>query len=98
MIIDGIGESAGGTYKTIILMPLADVTRDDVLDALPIELGGRKDPVQIAYTVHDSMFGAIQQSVSDEDKVGRKLLAEYLIQRRFEQSLTNFVNFARTLL
>ena len=32
------------------------------------------------------MFGAIQQSVSDEDKVGRKLLAEYLIQSLNEYS------------
>lgn len=80
MIIEGLEESAGGSYKTNVLKPLADVTRDDILDAMPIELGGRRDPVRVALNARDSMFGTIQQSIPDEDKDGRKLLAEYLIQ------------------
>lgn len=33
--IKGLPESCGGTFKTKILLPLRDVTEDDVLDSLP---------------------------------------------------------------
>ena len=33
--IQGLPESCGGTFKTKILLPLSEVTKDDVLDALP---------------------------------------------------------------
>ena len=79
LLIDGLEESAGGTYKTNVLKPMAEVMDDDVLDALPPTLGGRRDPVQIAFNVRDSMFGSIQQAVPDNDAGGKRILAEYLI-------------------
>ena len=85
-LIDGLDESAGGTYKTNVLKPLAEVTKEDVLDALPPSLGGRKDPILIACSVRDTLFGSIQQAVPDDDSSGRKLLAEYLIA-----SLQNYI-------
>lgn len=33
--IEGLSESCGGTFKTKILLPMSEVTKDDVLDALP---------------------------------------------------------------
>lgn len=33
--IEGLPESSGGTFKTKILLPMSEVTKDDVLDALP---------------------------------------------------------------
>ena len=41
--IEGLKESCGGTFKTKILLPLSEVTKDDVLDSLPPGFeGGRK--------------------------------------------------------
>eukprot|EP00816_Leptocylindrus_hargravesii_P006860 CAMPEP_0196814460 /NCGR_PEP_ID=MMETSP1362-20130617/43343_1 /TAXON_ID=163516 /ORGANISM="Leptocylindrus danicus, Strain CCMP1856" /LENGTH=372 /DNA_ID=CAMNT_0042191073 /DNA_START=107 /DNA_END=1222 /DNA_ORIENTATION=+ len=76
-LIPGVPESAGGSYKTNILKPLAEVVQDDVLDALPPELGGRRDPVKLAYQVRDEMFGKMQQTVQDEE--GLKILADFLM-------------------
>lgn len=39
--IEGLPESCGGTFKTKILLPLRDVTEDDVLDALPPSFKGK---------------------------------------------------------
>eukprot|EP00814_Leptocylindrus_danicus_P016839 CAMPEP_0116017954 /NCGR_PEP_ID=MMETSP0321-20121206/8362_1 /TAXON_ID=163516 /ORGANISM="Leptocylindrus danicus var. danicus, Strain B650" /LENGTH=365 /DNA_ID=CAMNT_0003488259 /DNA_START=129 /DNA_END=1223 /DNA_ORIENTATION=+ len=75
-LIPGLTESAGGSYKTNILKPLAEVVQDDVLDALPPELGGRRDPVKLAYQVRDEMFGKMQQTAQDEE--GLKILADFL--------------------
>lgn len=76
-LIPDLPESAGGTYKTNILKPLSEVVQDDILDALPPELGGRRDPVKRAFQVRDEMFGRMQQTV--QDKEGLEILAEFLI-------------------
>ena len=34
-LVPGLPESKGGSYKTKILKPMADVTEDDILDNLP---------------------------------------------------------------
>lgn len=83
-LIPNLEESRiGGSYKTRILKPLADVTLDDVLDALPPSFkGGRRTPLSLCLRARDMMVAQIGQLVGDDnsrDSVeGRKLVAEYL--------------------
>ena len=39
--ISGLPESCGGTFKTKILLPLSEVTEEDVFDALPPAFKGQ---------------------------------------------------------
>jgi hypothetical protein len=82
--IDGVPESCGGTFKTKILMPLSEVTLDDVLDALPPGFkGGRKTWESTCLHLRDFTLGRIGGTVgigSTDIEIGdRKMLAEYLI-------------------
>lgn len=79
-LIPGLPESgSGGNYKTKILMPLAQVSRDDVLDALPPEFeGGRRTMESLCLRARDVMLGQISQTMGDEDVEGKRLMAEYL--------------------
>jgi len=81
--IDDLPESCGGSYKTKILLPLSEVSLDDVLDALPPGFkGGRKTWENTCLTLRDHMLGRIGGIVgSGDDKAEveeRKILAEYL--------------------
>lgn len=80
-LIPGLPESgSGGNYKTKILMPLSEVTKDDVLDALPPEFeGGRRTMESLCLRARDVMLGQIGQIMGEEDPDGRKLMAEYLM-------------------
>lgn len=80
-LIPGLPESGrGGNFKTKILMPLAEVTKDDVLDALPPEFeGGRRTMESLCLRARDVMIGQIGQIMGEEDLEGRKLIAEYLM-------------------
>eukprot|EP00557_Chaetoceros_sp_GSL56_P007984 CAMPEP_0176491056 /NCGR_PEP_ID=MMETSP0200_2-20121128/8218_1 /TAXON_ID=947934 /ORGANISM="Chaetoceros sp., Strain GSL56" /LENGTH=219 /DNA_ID=CAMNT_0017888439 /DNA_START=192 /DNA_END=851 /DNA_ORIENTATION=- len=82
-LMPGIKESDGGTFKTNILLPLSEVTRDDVLDALPPGFqGGRKTWERICLQLRDLVFGRIGGLVGNGDGIeeiqDRKILAEYL--------------------
>mmetsp|Transcript_10572 Transcript_10572/g.22929 ORF Transcript_10572/g.22929 Transcript_10572/m.22929 type:complete len:173 (+) Transcript_10572:165-683(+) len=79
-LIPGLPESgSGGNYKTKILMPLSEVTKDDVLDALPPEFeGGRRTMESLCLRARDVMLGQIGQIMGEEDLDGRILMAEYL--------------------
>ena len=79
----------GGNFKTRILKPLSDVTKDDVLDALPPSFtGGRRTVESICIKARDMIFAQIGQLVgnngsedesNNKDSVeGRRLVAEYL--------------------
>mmetsp|Transcript_32027 Transcript_32027/g.41387 ORF Transcript_32027/g.41387 Transcript_32027/m.41387 type:complete len:268 (+) Transcript_32027:114-917(+) len=79
----------GGNFKTRILKPLSDVTKDDVLDALPPSFaGGRRTVESICIKARDMIFAQIGQLVGgdgggdNEDSTdsveGRRLVAEYL--------------------
>ena len=80
----------GGNFKTRILKPLADVTQDDVLDALPPQFkGGRKTVESVCIRARDIMFAQIGQLMgngNDDDdendgsstREGKKVVAEYL--------------------
>lgn len=83
-LIPGLEESRiGGSFKTRILKPLAEVTNDDVLDALPPEFrGGRRTMESICLKARDTLFAQIGQLVGNDDttdgKEGRSLVANYL--------------------
>lgn len=83
-LIPGLEESRiGGSFKTRILKPLAEVTNDDVLDALPPEFkGGRRTIESVCLKARDTVFAQIGQLVGNDDttdsKEGRRLVAEYL--------------------
>merc|ERR1719232_2324488 len=63
-LMHGIKESKGGSYKTKILLPMNEVTKDDVLDALPPTfLGGKKTMENLCYRIRDVVFGQISQVV-----------------------------------
>lgn len=83
-LIPNLEESRiGGSFKTRILKPLADVTQDDVLDALPPSFeGGRKTVESMCLKARDQVLTQIGQLVGDDaskdSKEGRRLVAEYL--------------------
>jgi hypothetical protein len=83
-LIPGLEESRiGGSFKTRILKPLAEVTNDDVLDVLPPEFkGGRRTIESVCLKARDTVFAQIGQLVGNDDtkhsREGRRLVAEYL--------------------
>lgn len=85
----GQGEKSEGAFKTTILKPMVDVTRDDVLDALPPDKfsGGRKTVERQCYFVRDMMLNYIEKFYPNDDKQGKMLMANYL-----RQSLEEYVN------
>jgi len=68
-LIPGLPESQdGGSYKTKILKPMADVTEEDILDALPAAFeGGTRTMEKICIFARDVMIGQITQLFGDED-------------------------------
>ncbi len=83
--IPNLKESVGGTYKTKVLLPLSEVMKDDVLDALPPQFaGGRKTWERTCLQVRDLVFGRIGGILGDGDTdievEERALLAKYLRQ------------------
>ena len=81
-LIPGLPQSAGGSYKTKILKPMADVeTPHDVLEALPPQFeGGLRTVARLALSLRDVVLAQIQQSAgnAETDAPLRKQLAEYL--------------------
>ena len=83
-LIPNLEESRiGGSFKTRILKPLAEVTLDDVLEALPPNFkGGKKTVESICLKARDMMFAQIGQLVGVDDtsdnKDSRRLVAQYL--------------------
>ena len=88
-ILPGLAESKnGGSYKTKILCPLAQVTKDDVCQALPPSFkGGKRTMETMGYQLRDSLLAQIGQLINNEDdKKTRALLAQYL-----QSSLTEYI-------
>lgn len=81
-LIEGLEESkSGGTYKTKVLLPMAEVTKEDVLDALPPEFeGGRRTMERLCIQARDVTLSQITQIIGDEDVEGKKMMAEYLME------------------
>jgi hypothetical protein len=72
----------GGSYKTKILKPMADVTQEDVLEALPPAFkGGKRSLENLCTGARDIMLAQITQLFGEEDDntvPDRKAMAEYL--------------------
>jgi len=77
-LIEGIQESKnGGTLKTKVLMPMAEITKQDVLDALPPPMGTRSLE-KLCFQARDVMLAQITQLMGEDDVEGRDLMAQYL--------------------
>ena len=81
--IEGLKESCGGTFKTKILLPLSEVTKEDVLDSLPPTFkGGTKTWERTCLQLRDIALGRIGGMIgigdSETEIEERRLLAEYL--------------------
>ena len=83
-LIPGLPESIGGSYKTKILKPMADVTDDDILDSLPPAFeGGTRTMEKVCMYARDVMIGQITQlfgdDTNDESAVkDRTIMANFL--------------------
>jgi hypothetical protein len=88
-LIPGLPESAGGSFKTKVLKPMAEIEQDDVLDVLPpVFIGGKKPTLeQLSIRVRDVMLGQITQVFGDLDVDGRTLVARYL-----QTSLNDYID------
>jgi hypothetical protein len=81
-LLPGLPVSAvGGTYKTKLLMPMMQVNKEDVLDALPPAFqGGRRSMETLCLQARDVMLAQVTQIMGDDDLEGKKLMARYLIE------------------
>eukprot|EP00550_Attheya_septentrionalis_P010517 CAMPEP_0198304596 /NCGR_PEP_ID=MMETSP1449-20131203/57484_1 /TAXON_ID=420275 /ORGANISM="Attheya septentrionalis, Strain CCMP2084" /LENGTH=309 /DNA_ID=CAMNT_0044007123 /DNA_START=2699 /DNA_END=3628 /DNA_ORIENTATION=+ len=80
-------------FKTKILVPMAQVTLDDVLDALPPNFeGGRQTLERTLQRSRDVMLAQIEQLYEPDDLEGRRLMVQYL-----RQSLDEYVSRNCTL-
>jgi hypothetical protein len=81
-LVPGLPESQnGGSYKTKILKPMADVNNDDILDALPPAFkGGRRTMERLCLYARDVMLAQITQLFGEDDDsaTDRRAMAEYL--------------------
>lgn len=86
-LLPGLPESKGGSYKTKVLKPMAEVKKQDVLEALPPAFpGGLRSMEKLCLQARDIMLGQITQLFDDADVEGRGLMAEYL-----QQSLQTYI-------
>ena len=98
-LLPGLPESkGGGSYKTKVLKPLNEVSKEDVLDALPPAFeGGLRTTERLCLQARDVMFAQITQIFGGAtggdgeydlgDVEGRRLMAEYL-----RQSLQEYID------
>jgi hypothetical protein len=88
-LLPGLVESKnGGTYKTKVLKPMAEVTKQDVLESLPPEFpGGLRSTEKLCLQARDVMLAQITQLMGDDDFEGKMLMAAYL-----QQCLKEFVD------
>jgi hypothetical protein len=79
-LLPGLEESAnGGNFQTKILLPMDQITKDDVLEALPTSFKGGKQSMEIlCLKARDVMLAQIEQlAIKKSSKV---LMAQYLQQ------------------
>jgi len=83
--VDGL-RLKNSTFKTKVLKPMADVTKDDILDALPSNfMGGRRTMERMCRQARDVMLAQITQIMGtdendDNDIEGKTMMATYLQQ------------------
>jgi hypothetical protein len=70
------------------LKPMAEVSKQDVLEALPPAFsGGLRSMAKLSTKARDVMLAQITQLFGDDDLEGRKLMALYL-----QQSLQDYID------
>jgi hypothetical protein len=83
-LVPGLKESqGGGSFKTKILKPMAEVDEDDILDALPPAFhGGRRSMERLCIRARDVMIAQITQLFGEEaaEKEDRHAMALYMQQ------------------
>ncbi len=82
-LVPGLPESRnGGSYKTKVLKPMADVTNEDILEALPPAFkGGQRTMENLCLYARDVMLAQITQLFGEDGSVSdRSAMAEYLQQ------------------
>jgi hypothetical protein len=85
LLVPGLPESgSGGSYKTKVLKPMAEVTQDDILEALPPAFeGGKRSMENLCIAARDVMLSQITQLFGEEQDhtvADRTAMAEYLQQ------------------
>jgi hypothetical protein len=87
-LLPGLAESKGRSFKTKVLKPMAEVSKQDVLEALPPAFsGGLRSMAKLSTKARDVMLAQITQLFGDDDLEGRKLMALYL-----QQSLQDYID------
>lgn len=87
-LLPGLAESKGRSFKTKVLKPMAEVSKQDVLEALPPAFsGGLRSMEKLCMKARDVMLAQITQLFGDDDLEGRKLMALYL-----QQSLQDYID------
>lgn len=81
-LVPGLPESQnGGSYKTKILKPMAEVKEEDILEALPPAFeGGQRTMEKLCIHARDVMLAQITQLFGEEEDTleDRRAMAEYL--------------------
>lgn len=78
-ILPNLSGCKGTTYQTKILLPMAQVTKDDVLEALPPAFeGGRQSVERLGLRARDVMIAQVEQIFVDKES--KRAMAEYLQQ------------------
>jgi hypothetical protein len=77
VVVPGLMESKGGSCKTKVLLPMAEVTQQEALEALPPAFtGGLRSMKKLYMSARDVMLAQIAQLFGDDDR--GKLMALYL--------------------
>jgi hypothetical protein len=86
-LIPGLPESNGGSYKTKILKPMADVKEDDILDNLPPAFeGGRRTMERVCLYARDVMIGQITQLFGDGSEDDGSSVKDRMAMAKYLQS------------
>jgi hypothetical protein len=100
MLLPGLQESQGGSYRTKILKPMVDVTEMDVHESLPpMFVGGLRTPSRLAISARDALFGLIAQltpisssSMSQNTNVNQALEERRAVVECLRQSLQEYLD------
>mmetsp|Transcript_13516 Transcript_13516/g.20553 ORF Transcript_13516/g.20553 Transcript_13516/m.20553 type:complete len:215 (+) Transcript_13516:151-795(+) len=76
-LLPGLPESKTGKFTTKVLMPMSDITKDDILEALPPAFeGGRQTMESLCLRARDVMLAQITQLCTSVES--KRVMAQYL--------------------
>jgi hypothetical protein len=92
-LLPGLPESNGGSFKTKILKPMAEVTQQDVLEALPPSFAGGLFSMERMYLqARDVMLGQITQLFGDDENGGDAIEGKQLMAQYLQESLQLYMD------